>query len=177
MQNPERIFLSLLMFISTACQALPEDWQQEMVIQSNRAELDRKSGMVVYEGEVTLTQGTLKIAADRLVLLFDGKHLQQAIADGNPANYEQKVSRDNPVTHATANRIDYFAVSREVAFTGNAELRQDNNRFSGELIRYNINTETVTASGADDKQPKNSDEPRQRIRVVIQPDDASPAAE
>ncbi|MCY0965552.1 lipopolysaccharide transport periplasmic protein LptA [Parathalassolituus penaei] len=176
MQNPERLLTTLLLLLASSfTQALQDDWQQEMIIQSNSAELDRKSGMVVYEGKVQLTQGTLKIEADRLVLMFEGKHLQQAIANGNPANYEQKVSKDKPVTRASAERIDYFATSREVAFTGNAELRQDSNLFSGEVIRYNINTETVTARGAESTTPGKQEEPKQRIRVVIQPDDAGPA--
>jgi lipopolysaccharide export system protein LptA len=176
MQNPERILASLLLLLaSLSSHALPEDWQQEMVIQSDRAELDRKTGMVIYDGKVILTQGTLKIESDRLVLMFNGKHLQQAIADGNPAYYEQKVSNDKPVTRASATRIDYYAASREIAFSGNAELRQDANRFSGELIRYNINTETVTARGDDSKSGNTGtgDNSKQRIRVVIQPEEAS----
>lgn len=175
MQNPERMLASLLLLLASLnSHALPADWQQEMVIQSDRAELDRKTGMVIYDGKVILTQGTLKIESDRLVLMFNGKHLQQAIADGNPAYYEQKVSNDKPVTRASATRIDYYAASREIAFSGNAELRQDANRFSGEQIRYNINTETVTARG-DESTPA-AGTAKQRIRVVIQPDEASAPA-
>ena len=41
--------------------ALPEDFDQEVVIVSDRAEIDRQAGVVIYEGEVILTQGTLRI--------------------------------------------------------------------------------------------------------------------
>lgn len=174
MQNPESLLLAAtLALASLPAMALPSDWQQEMVIQSNSAELDRKTGMVVYEGDVVLSQGTLRIESSRLVLMFNGKHLQQAIAEGTPARYQQKVSVDKPVTSATAERIDYYAGNREIAFTGNAELQQDNNRFSGEQIRYNINTETVTARG-DESTPA-AGTAKQRIRVVIQPDEATTA--
>ncbi|WP_221797568.1 lipopolysaccharide transport periplasmic protein LptA [Oceanobacter mangrovi] len=176
---------ALMALLSSSLQALPQDWQQEMVIQSDRAELDRKTGMVVYEGDVVLTQGTLKIESERLVLMLDGKNLQQAIAEGAPARYEQQVSADKPVTHATAKRIDYFARDRQITFKGDAELRQESNLFSGELIRYDITRETVTASGGDEAGSNNTSstsDDKQRIRVVIQPQQseqapAQPAAE
>ncbi|MDO6805475.1 lipopolysaccharide transport periplasmic protein LptA, partial [Wenyingzhuangia sp. 1_MG-2023] len=88
--------------LATTVEALPEDWQQEMIIESDRAELDRKTGMVVYEGDVVLKQGTLTIESDRLTLILDGKALKQAIAEGQPARYQQQVSSDKPITRATA---------------------------------------------------------------------------
>ena len=166
MYNKLAALLLLTSALVATVEALPEDWQQEMIIQSDRAELDRKTGMVVYEGDVVLTQGTLKIESERLVL----KILEQAIAEGQPARYQQQVSSNKPVTQATANRIDFYATRKEIAFKGNAELRQENNLFSGELIRYDIEQETVTASGSDTPADGTAEsEDKQRIRVIIQP--------
>lgn len=148
-----------------------------MVIQSDRAELDRKTGMVIYEGDVELTQGTLKIQSDRLMAIMDGNRLKQAVAEGSPARYEQQVTQDRPVTRATASRIDFYSDSREVTFKGNATLAQEDNLFSGEHIRYELENERVTASG----HPPNAAPPEQgtegsneRIRVIIQPQQATP---
>tara|TARA_R110002050_G_scaffold50829_5_gene117401 strand:+ start:1321 stop:1857 length:537 start_codon:yes stop_codon:yes gene_type:complete len=170
MYNKLAALLLLTSALVATVEALPEDWQQEMIIQSDRAELDRKTGMVVYEGDVVLTQGTLKIESERLVLILNGKILEQAIAEGQPARYQQQVSNNKPVTQATANRIDFYATRKEIAFKGNAELRQENNLFSGELIRYDIEQETVTASGSDTPADGTAvSEDKQRIRVIIQP--------
>jgi len=170
--NPTRLLAALsLSVLASLSQALPSDWQQEMIIQSDRAELDRKTGMVVYEGEVVLTQGTLKIESDRLVLILDGKNLKQAIAEGEPARYQQQVSEDKPVTNARAKRIDYYANDKQITFTGDAELSQENNQFRGQLIRYDITEETVTASGSNNEAAADGIETsgKQRIQVIIQP--------
>lgn len=171
-KNKLAMLLMAVSLLPLTAQALESDWQQEMVIQSDRAELDRKTGMVVYEGDVELTQGTLKIQSDRLVLILEGKSLKQAIAEGEPAHYEQQVSADKPVTNASAERIDYFAADKLINFSGNAELTQENNSFSGQQIRYDITAETVSASGqtpASDQSDASGESDNQRIRVIIQP--------
>ncbi|MDO6681984.1 lipopolysaccharide transport periplasmic protein LptA [Oceanobacter sp. 5_MG-2023] len=156
--------------LATTVEALPEDWQQEMIIESDRAELDRKTGMVVYEGDVVLKQGTLTIESDRLTLILDGKALKQAIAEGQPARYQQQVSSNKPITRATAKRIDFYADRKEIAFKGDAALRQENNLFSGELIRYDIEQETVSASGSETSgSGTGGADDNQRIQVIIQP--------
>ncbi|MGB1091075.1 MAG: lipopolysaccharide transport periplasmic protein LptA [Oceanobacter sp.] len=169
--GPSLLLGMILMGLLQPTQALPSDWNQEMVIQSDRAELDRKTGMIIYEGRVELVQGTLKIQSERLLVIMDGNRLKQAVAEGDPAHYQQQVTADKPITYASAQRIDFYADSRELAFTGSAELRQENNRFSGENIRYQLDTERVTASGSEPSPTEivNSEQPAERVRVVIQP--------
>ncbi|WP_419812643.1 lipopolysaccharide transport periplasmic protein LptA [Bacterioplanoides sp.] len=161
-------------FLSAVTQALPEDAQQEMVILSDSAELDRKAGVVIYKGNVVLTQGTLKIESDRLMILRNGEVVEQAVAEGNPATYQQQIQADQQLTTASGQRIDYFATRKEVQIQGNAELHQEGNQFSGEKITYDITNERVLASSAEpqetvDPQTGEAEKP-QRIKVVIQPE-------
>ncbi|MEE3189810.1 MAG: LptA/OstA family protein, partial [Pseudomonadota bacterium] len=74
-----------LSVIASYTVALPDDWQKEMTILSDSAEIDRRAGTVVYEGNVILTQGTLKIEADRLMILRNGDTLEKAVAEGDRA--------------------------------------------------------------------------------------------
>lgn len=160
-------WLWLLLMISPLASALPEDWQQALEIESDTAELDRKSGVVVYRGNVQLQQGTLSIEADSILLIFNGDVLEQVVAEGQPAHYRQQVVIDKPVMKAHAKRIEYLAAKRELRFRGNAQLTQENNEFSGELIRYDVVSETVYATGKDTgSRNKDSD---QRIKVIIKP--------
>ncbi|MCD8523591.1 MAG: lipopolysaccharide transport periplasmic protein LptA [Saccharospirillaceae bacterium] len=161
--------------------ALPDDWQQEMTILSDRAELDRKAGVVIYEGNVVLTQGTLRIESDRLLIIRSGDTLEKAIAEGHsdkPARYQQQINPGKPLTKAHGKRIDYFAQRREITLQGNAQLQQDGNQFSGERILYDMTKETVTASGSTHTSGQtNGDSEKQRIKVVIQPQTSPAAAE
>lgn len=161
-------WLLLALCFSPLAIALPQDWQQQLVIESDTAEFDRKSGIVVYRGHVQLLQGSLKISADNILLIFNGDTLEQAVAEGNPALYEQQVNEGKPVTQAQAKRIEYLAAKRELRFRGEARLIQENNEFSGELIRYDVMSETVYATGSDTNS-SNEDGTSKRIKVIIQP--------
>ncbi len=159
-----------LSVIASYTVALPDDWQKEMTILSDSAEIDRRAGTVVYEGNVILTQGTLKIEADRLMILRNGDTLEKAVAEGDRARYQQQIEVGKPLTTALGNRIDYYTSERRIIITGDAELEQEGNIFSGERITYDMATETVRADGTTAESSANStDEDSGRIKVVIQP--------
>lgn len=152
--------------------SLPDDWQKAMTILSDTAEIDRRAGTVIYEGNVVLTQGTLKIEAERLLVLRDGDSLEKAVAEGSPAYYEQQIEAGKPVTTAHGNRIDYYTIERRITLRGDAELQQDGNLFSGDQITYDMISETVKASGnqvTSDAIGTSETTSDGRIRVVIQP--------
>lgn len=167
---------ALSLLLASLCQALPEDTQQEVVILSDRAEIDRKTGIVIYEGHVVLTQGTLRIESDRLTIIRNDNVLEQAIAEGQPARYQQQVTPEKPLTKAAGNRIDYFANRREVTVKGEAWLEQDGNTFSGEKLLYNMADETVKATGSAASGEVSKDG-NNRIRMVIQPHSQSTPAD
>lgn len=153
-------------------QALPSDWEQEVLIESNASDMDRKNGTVVYQGNVTLTQGTLLITADKLYILSDGNQIEKIVAEGGPATYEQQMEVGKPLTKAHGNRIDYYAGERRITLRGEAQLSQQGNQMNGDLITYDMTSEVIKARG---NQDENSSEPSGeatsdgRIRVVIQP--------
>ncbi|ASP38745.1 lipopolysaccharide transport periplasmic protein LptA [Bacterioplanes sanyensis] len=162
-----RLISSALLLLLASCSlALEQDWQQPVTILSDHAELDRKTGMVMYEGNVTLTQGTLRIEAEQLLLFRNGELLERVTARGTPARYEQIISTGDTPTRARGERIDYLAQKREILIEGGARLEQDGNLFSGEQIRYDMLRDTISAQGGE-KTP--GDDGSQRIKVVIQP--------
>lgn len=162
-----RLFSSILMLLlAHSSFALEQDWQQAVTILSDHAELDRKTGMVMYEGNVTLTQGSLRIEAEQLLLFRNGDQLERVTARGTPARYEQIISDGDSLTRAHGERIDYMAVQREILIEGNARLEQDGNQFSGEQIRYDMLRDTISAQGGDSKP---GEEGKQRIKVILQP--------
>lgn len=178
---PNKWLLTTLLIIvgslPLSSHALPEDAQQEMVILSDSAELDRKAGVVIYKGNVVLTQGTLKIESDRLMILRNGDVVEQAVAEGNPARYQQQIQAEQQLTTASGQRIDYFSTRKEVQIQGDAQLHQEGNQFSGEKITYDITNERVLASSSEPEDavdPKTGEaEKPQRIKVVIQPEKKS----
>src|SRR5690554_2676694 len=149
-------------FYTSASNALPEDFEQEVIINSDRAQLDRKSGQVIYSGDVVLTQGTLRIESDTLTVIRKDDVFEKAIAEGKQAHYQQQIQANDPLTSADANRIEYLATKQQAVLIGDAKLMQANNELTGERIVYDMTTEVVTAGSSDDGT-------RSRIKVVIQP--------
>ncbi len=173
-RNNHHFLAGLLILCSTvSAYALPDDWQQEMTILSDHAEFDRKAGVVIYQGNVILTQGTLRIESERLLIIRSDNTLEKAVAEGTakkPARYQQQINPGKPLTKAHGQRIDYFAQQREINIQGSAQLQQDGNLFSGERILYDMTKETVSASGGTSTSGQTSgDGEKQRIKVVIQP--------
>lgn len=156
------LLLASCILYSSIGNALPEDFDQEVVIISDRAQLDRKSGQVTYSGDVVLTQGTLRIESDTLTVIRKDNVLEKAIAEGKQAHYQQQIQANDPLTSADANRIEYLAAQQQAVLIGNAKLMQAENQLTGERIVYDMTTEVVTAGSSEDGKPS-------RIKVVIQP--------
>lgn len=153
------LIVTLLTFGQAA--ALPEDWEQEATILANSAEFDRKDGVIIYTGQVVLTQGTLRIESDRLVVHTKDQKLEKAIAQGRPARYQQQIQAGDALTHAEALTIEYLALDLQAVLIGQAKLSQEGNEMTGERIHYDMTKEVIQAGQTGD-QPS-------RIKVVIQP--------
>lgn len=157
--------ISLGLSVCVTATALPSDIHEEIHISADRAEMDRRQGVVTYIGDVVLTQGTLKIEADRITLHRGEEQLDRAIAIGQPARYQQQIAENEPLTFAEALRIDYLAAENNIHLRGQAQLEQEGNLIRGEHIHYNMLDDIIKALNNDtDTEPTN-----QRIQVIIQP--------
>lgn len=131
--------------------ALPADRDQPIQIQADWAELDERKGTATYGGDVRMTQGTMLVQAEKLVIHTDGDKVVKIVADGSgaaPARYQQQPRADQPVIQASAQHITYVTADQRIELRGAAQLTQKNNQFKGALIEYSIARELVTANGA-----------------------------
>ncbi len=142
--------------------------EEPIVLEADKAEIDDKKGVSVYTGSVKLTRGVLTVLADTLTVYRNKQELQKIIAVGAPVHLHQAASATTKETRAEGRRAEYDPKSGDVLLLENAVLQQDRNEFSGNEIRYNVNSEFVNATkgaAAD-----------QRVRVVIHPKDSSTAS-
>ncbi len=144
-QNKWILPLLAILSLPTLSWALPEDSQQEIQISSDSASLDKIQGLIIYTGNVKMTQGTLNIQADKIILTRNNDGLQKVKALGNPAHYEQVISLKEGKTQASGNTIIYHAASEELVLIDNAELEKQGNLFSGEKIVYLISEQRIKA--------------------------------
>jgi len=144
--------------------ALPDDREQPIYIQSDRAERDERKGTTVYTGDVEIDQGSLHISAERVTVHDADEQVQNILATGSPAKMRQKPAQDEEPVYARAKTITYD-VSREVlTLEDEASVTQPGGTLvTGARIDYFVREGRVKATGG------NSSAGETRVNVVIQP--------
>jgi lipopolysaccharide export system protein LptA len=152
-----------------SAQALPEDREQPIYIQSDRAERDERKGTTVYTGDVEIDQGSLHISADRVLIETEADQVSRIIASGSPAKMHQKPALDREPVYARAKRIEYDVAKEILTLIDDASVDQEGTTVTGERISYFIQEQRVkaTAGGKDSE--------RRRVQMVIPPRRVLPA--
>jgi lipopolysaccharide transport protein LptA len=89
-----------------------------------------------------------------------GETLNRVKAEGNPVKFVKERSAEEKEIRGQALQLDYDAQKDTLELKKDAKLWQEQDQFSGDYIRYNIQQELVHASKGG------SDE---RVRVIIHP--------
>lgn len=157
------VILAASLSVSLA-QALPEDSQQPINIQSDRAAqkmLEDGSEKTEYFGSVVMTQGSMSINGEHIIIHSKDRQVVKIIANGTPARFQQQSDPQKPPMKARAENIQYQLSKDLVVLAINAQVEQDGNIVSGERIEYNIASEKVEANrGSEDET---------RVHVVLKP--------
>lgn len=142
--------LLLLCGLVSSSVALPTDSQQEMNLSFESSSTDLKKGMTVYQGNVKLTQGSLRIESDELVVHQEDDEIQQVTATGSPAVFEQQPELDQPPVIAYGRRIEYKLEDQieKVAIIDNARLKQGGIVTTCERIEFNLTESTAKMMGS-----------------------------
>lgn len=156
------LHLSLLALVLAAPQALAlkSDTQQPVYINSDTQQVDMKSNQVVFEGDVSLKQGSINIDADRIVVTRNPKTeaIKQIQAFGKPAKFSQLMD-DGKTLSGQATELDYRISTDELTMKGQAQLAQDNNTIKGSSIRYQIGKQKLVADSSKEE----------RVTTILQP--------
>lgn len=156
----------LLCTLPPAAQALKSDAAQPVKISADRwdhkgaANGDR--GTSVYSGHVIITQGSIRITADKATLTLNNGKLDKALIVGNPATFYQSQENAQPI-RGHAQKIDYDARANTIELIDHARAREGDKLITANYIRYNTAQQRVVAHRA--KQEKG------RVHVVIPPRD------
>lgn len=128
------------------------DFSQPMEVESSQEELDIKNNRLVLTDNVVIRQGSLLIRADRLEASAS-ESAEQAdtfIAEGSPATYSQTLEDGNEI-NAEAKKITYFQAEQRLELSGDARISQGSSSSSGNLITYDLDKQTVTATSSGEE--------------------------
>jgi lipopolysaccharide export system protein LptA len=153
------LLAAVLVWACGQAEALPDDTEQPIHITTDEALRDEKTGRTVYQGNVELVQGTIKITADRITFYRLENEAERIVAEGSPARMQQQPEPDSPLMHAHGDIIEYFRSEERVQLRENAQVEQDGSTVRGDLIDYFINQQLVKAAAESNTNS--------RVEVVI----------
>ena len=126
------VLASSLLAASIPAFAVTGDTDQPIHIESDQQSLDMQGNVVTFTGNVIVTQGTIKINADKVVVTRPGGEQGKEVIDGygKPATFYQ---------------MHYELAKDFVVLTGNAYLQQVDSNIKGDKITYLVKEQKMQA--------------------------------
>lgn len=152
---------AMLAYAEQADRDKPIDLEADSVI------VDDAKQISTYSGNVILSQGSLVIHADTLVVREDSGGFQHSTALGNPTGFKQKIEGKNEYMEGSAKRIEYDGRMDKVQLFGKASVKRGENMIQGEYISYDANAEYAEVMGG--KKTLEGGPNSGRVRAIIQP--------
>ncbi len=154
------LVLAAFLVFPSLSHALSSDRDQPMMIEADRVELDDAKGVSIYTGNVRVTQGTLVLTGDRMVVHNKGNDIDKVLMDGNPATYKQRPDGKDQDVHAHSKRMEYYTNPQHIILLGEAVVNQAGDVLRSERIVYDVVKDQVNAG---------TDQPDDRVIITIQP--------
>lgn len=145
--NSLRLFLAGALLAATLpALAMTGDTDKPVNIESENQALDLQGNVATFTGNVVVTQGTIRITADKVVVTRPGGDSSKTIVDGwgNPATFYQMQDSGKPV-HGHATKLHYELSKDFLELTGNAYIEQLNSNIKGDRITYLVKEQKMQA--------------------------------
>lgn len=159
--------------LAAALPALAEraDRTQPVNIEANRVSVDDRNKVHIFEGNVVLTQGTLVIKGDKLVVTQGADGFQSGVATGGTgglASFRQKREGRDIYVEGEAERIEYDSRSERARLFNRAHVRSGGDEVRGHYIEYDALSENYLVTNEPGRSA-DSGSGDGRVRAVIQP--------
>jgi lipopolysaccharide export system protein LptA len=165
--------LAALLIASALCSpasAEKADKDKPTSIEADRMSSDDARRMSIFEGNVVLTNGTMAVRADRIVVRQDADGFQFATAYGKPVRFRQKGDakggKEGIWTEGEALRIEVDGRNERVELFERARVTRGEDVVNGEYIFVDQRTEFFSVSAAKGAAPTS---PGGRVKAVLQP--------
>jgi lipopolysaccharide export system protein LptA len=143
------------------------DRNKPVNVEADKLTIDDNKKESIFEGNVTLTQGTLMLKADRVVVKQDAQGFNYGFAYGKPAYFRQKREGYDEYIEGYSERLEYDGRKDKMQMFTNAEIRKGTDEVKGDYISYDAVTEFYQVIGGP--SVTSAGNPKGRVRATIQP--------
>ncbi len=153
------ISFSWIVISSTCLFAYESDSGKPVFLESDSAKWDEESQKSTYRGNVIVTQGSMLLTGDLLIVTSKNDKINKMVITGEKATYKQK-TRSGKIINGEAKKIEHFVDQAKIIFLNKAVLTQSNNIVKSNKIIYKTDTENISAG---DKKGKS------RVKMTLEP--------
>lgn len=157
---------AFLLVWAPACSAERADRDLPINLEADQVLIDDAQQTSTFTGNVRLSQGTLLIRGDKIVVIQDKDGFKHATAYGKTAEFRQKRDGVDGYVEGYGERIEYDTQGETLNLYKQARLRRDQDEVRGEHITYSGKTDIFQVNGSS---ASSGDTPPQRVRAVLQP--------
>lgn len=169
--NNRKLLPLLIFLVSTTVHAERADREKPVNLDADKITVDDARKVHVFEGNVQLSQGTLLIKAEKLVVTQDANGYQTGIATGGPgglARFRQKREGRDDYIEGEAERIENDAKADKSELFGRAKMRSGLDEVRGQYISYDGKTENYIVSNGPNGSVVQGGK-AERVHATIQP--------
>ena len=174
-RDPRNLFLITAIACATvfapAARAEKADREKPINYEADAGDVNSQTKVGTLIGNVIITQGTLTIHADKVIMRQNPDNSMSATAFGNPITFREKRDGSDEYYEGVAQRAEYDGQKRFLELFDRALLRKGTDEIRSNYISYNADTEFFKAEGRPDTRPPAAGEPPlgSRVRGIFQP--------
>ena len=166
--------LALLACAFACAPALAEraDREKEIVVGADRLLADDANRTSTFDGNVIVTQGTMRITASKVTVKEDAQRHKYYVANGAPVTFRQKRDKVDEWVEGFAERAEFDDRNDVLKLFNHAKVKSNQTEITGDFISYDMNKELAEVSGAAPgaTAPANTG----RVKVIILPPKKAP---
>lgn len=165
--NREATLACLLAMSALPAFAERADREKQIVVAGDRAVANDAEKTLVFDGNVVITQGTMRMTANKVTVREDKDKHQYYVANGAPVTFRQKRDNADEWIEGFADRAEFDDRNDVLKLFNRARVKRNNDELTGEFITYDMKKDIaeVTGAPAGTAAPSNTG----RVKVIITP--------
>jgi lipopolysaccharide export system protein LptA len=159
-------FLAALALVALPAAAERADREKKIVVDTDRVVADDAKKTSTFEGNVVVTQGTMRMTAAKVTVREDEEHHKYYVANGSPVTFKQKLDNSDEWVEGFAQRAEFDDRNDVLRLYDHARVIRNQNEITGDFISYDMQKELAQVTGAP---PGTTAPPGSRVKAVILP--------
>ncbi|MGH8548707.1 MAG: lipopolysaccharide transport periplasmic protein LptA [Methylococcales bacterium] len=161
MRAKASLCLALILGFTAPARCVESDSGQPIYIEADGATYDDNTGVSVYTGSVEVTQGSMWLKSDKLVVYTQERKPYKYVATGDPVTWKQSPNTGAEDLYGRSLTLQYYTDTELMVMIEKAVVRQGKDTYASERIEYDKKNAIVKAGQASSNG--------KRVHIILHP--------